>query len=281
MIDRRTLLGLAAALALPAALAAGPALAADEIAYGPDPLQRLDVYPAAGLKQAPVLIFVHGGGWRRGDKKMVGTLVDYAVRHGLLLVSVNYRLSPAVDAGGGAQDVAAAVAWVKANAARYGADPSRVFLSGHSAGAHLAALIAIDTSYLGKHGLKPSDLAGVIPIDGAGYDVAAQMQTLGGRRGMLADMYRQAFGDRAAELSPTLLIRPGVAYPPFLIFHVASRPDARTQSNGLAAALRRAGGKAEVVAAPDETHMTIKRDFGDAGDPEGERAARFIATGRL
>jgi len=73
-----------------------------------------------------------------------------------------------------------------------------------------------------------------------------------------------------------LLVRPGQAYPPFLIFHVASRPDAERQSNGLADALRAAGGRAEVVSAPGETHMTINRDFGLAGDPEGERAAAFI-----
>lgn len=277
MIDRRALLGLAAAcLALPAV-----ARAADEIAYGPDPAQRLDLHRREGLRRAPVLVFVHGGGWRRGDKRMVGALPDYAFRHGLLLVSVNYRMAPQVDAGGCAEDVAAAVAWVRANAARHGGDPARIFVAGHSAGAHLAALIGVDPRYLGAHGVEPADLAGIIPIDGAGYDAVAQTAYLDGRPGMLADMYENAFGARAAELSPTLLARVGRAYPPFLIFHVERRPDARTQSEGLAAALRAAGGRATVVPAPGETHMTINRDFGKPGDPEGERAAAFIRTGRL
>ena len=82
--------------------------------------------------------------------------------------------------------------------------------------------------------------------------------------------------DQAAALSPLLRIRPGAAYPPFLIFHVARRQDSAAQSRALAEALIRAGGHAEVVPAPNDSHMTIKRDFGVAGDPEGERAARVI-----
>lgn len=82
-------------------------------------------------------------------------------------------------------------------------------------------------------------------------------------------------------LPPTLPVRPGRTYPPFLLFHVDSGADAREQSAGPADVLQAAGGAAEVVAAPGETHMTINRDFGLPGDPEGERATRFIATGKL
>ncbi len=272
MIDRRALLGLAAALALPATAAR----AADEIAYGEGPDRRLDVHGRPGLGAAPVLVYIHGGGWRRGDKRMVHDLPAYAQRHGLLLVSVNYRMVPQVDAGGCAEDAAAALAWVRANISRYGGDPGRIFVSGHSAGAHLAALIAIDRQYLGAHGVDPEALAGIITIDGAGYDAVAQMAWLEDRQVLLSSMYQNAFGARAAELSPTLLVKGGEAYPPFLIFHVASRPDAERQSNGLAEALRAAGGRAEVIAAPGDSHRSINVEFGAAGDPEGERAAVFI-----
>lgn len=272
MIDRRALLGLAAVLALPATAVR----AADEIVYGEGPDRRLDVHGRPGLSAAPVLVYIHGGGWRRGDKRMVHDLPAYAQRHGLLLVSVNYRMVPQVDAGGCAEDVAAALAWVRANISRYGGDPGRIFVSGHSAGAHLAALIAVDGQYLGAHGLAPSDLAGIITIDGAGYDAVAQMAWLEDRQVLLSSMYQNAFGARAAELSPTLLVKGGEAYPPFLIFHVASRPDAERQSNGLAEALRAAGGRAEVVAAPGDSHRSINVEFGAAGDPEGERAAVFM-----
>jgi acetyl esterase/lipase len=279
---RRLALGL---IGLPL-LAATPALAAApvEVAYGSKPKQKLDVYAHDGLEKAPVLVFVHGGGWRIGDKSMVHALPEYAERNGFLLMSVGYRLAPEVTARGCAEDVAAAVAWAIANAARYGGDPRRVFLVGHSAGAHLVALVAIDPTYLGTHRRSPDELAGVIPLDGAGYDAVEQMRWQKQQRpggGMLGDMYEAAFSAEPEALSPTRLVRSGERYPPFLIFHVASRPDSRAQSQALAEALRRAGGKAEVVSAPGETHRSINVGFGEAGDAEGERAAAFIKSGRL
>lgn len=237
--------------------------------FGPDPLKAYDVYADRGT--GPILVFVHGGGWSRGERSMVNELPAYAGRHGLTLASTSYRLAPAVTARESAQDVAAAVGDLKRRL------PGRpVYLLGHSAGAHLAALIGIDPDYLAAVGLKPSDLAGVILLDGAGYDATAPR---GDSRidQWLGQTYDQAFGDQAAALSPTLRVRPHVAYPPFLIFHVAWRQDSAVQSRGLAEALTRAGGRADVVAAPDDSHMTINRGFGVAGDPEGERAARFIS----
>lgn len=279
MIDRRVLLGLAAAAALPAF----PVLAAEdkiEVAYGSDPLQRLDLYPQEGLKRAPVLVWVHGGGWSVGDKKNVNQLPAFARRHGFLLVSVNYRLTPQVDAGGCAQDVAAAVAWVRANAAKYGGNPQRIVVAGHSSGAHLAALVAADPAYLGKHGMKPSDLAGVIALDGTGYDAVGPIEVNRRRPGAVAKWYAAAFGDRAAELSPTRRLRAGVAYPPFLIFFVATRGAARNEAEGLAYAVLRTGAKAVAFAAPGDRHGTLNADFGKEGDAEGERGARFIKTGK-
>ncbi|MBX7248185.1 MAG: alpha/beta hydrolase [Caulobacteraceae bacterium] len=273
------MMGLAAAPVL-----MGAATTPTEFAYGGDPRQTLDLYPQPGLSGASMLLFVHGGGWNIGDKRGVNALPGFAERHGLLFASTNYRLTPDVTARECAQDVAGAVAWMLKHGAEHGGDPQRLFIAGHSAGAHLVALVGIDPVYLDAYGHAPAEIAGVIPIDGAGYDAVRQMarpQRPGpiGRR--LDEMYDLAFSEDPAGLSPTLLARPGRAYPPFLIFHVESRADAHEQSIGLAEALRAAGGTAEVVAAPGETHMTVNRDFGLPGDPEGERAARFIATGRL
>lgn len=278
---RRTALG--GLLAAPLLLGAGETH--HEVAYGAHASHRLDLYPQTGLRGAPMLLFVHGGGWNIGDKRGVHALPDFARRHGLLFASTNYRLTPDVSSARGcAQDVAAAIAWMLKHGPEHGGDPRRLFIAGHSAGAHLVALVGVDPAYLGKHGHKPSDLAGVIPIDGAGYDAAKQM-ALPSRPGLIGrrldEMYDLAFSEDPAGLSPTLLARPGRAYPPFLIFYVESRDDARDQSHGLANALRQAGGGAEVVAGPGETHRSINVEFGRDGDPEGERAARFILSGKL
>lgn len=239
------------------------------LSTGPDPKQTYDLY-ADDAATGPVLAFIHGGGWSRGDNSMVHGLPEYARRHGLTFASIGYRLVPQVTPREQAQDVAAAVAGLKRT------HPGRpLFLMGHSAGAHLAALVGADPTYLAGQGLAPSDLAGVILLDGAGYDATGDRG--GGAAGrLLGGIYAEAFGDHAAELSPTLLIRPGIAYPPYLIFHIAGRQDSRVQSEGLAAALIRAGGRAEVVAAPGDSHRDINVEFGEAGDAEGERAARFI-----
>ena len=238
------------------------------IPTGPDPKQAYDLY--AGSATGPVLAFIHGGGWSMGDKSMVHGLPDYARRHGLTFASIGYRLVPQVTPREQAQDVAAAVAALKRSL------PGRpLFLMGHSAGAHLAALVGADPVYLAAQGLAPSDLAGVILLDGAGYDATGDRG--GGFAGrLLGNLYSEAFGDQAAALSPTLRVQPGVGYPPYLIFHIASRDDSKVQSEGLAAALIRAGGRAEVVVAPDDSHRDINVEFGEAGDAEGERAARFI-----
>ncbi|NEX92209.1 alpha/beta hydrolase [Caulobacter sp. 17J65-9] len=273
---RRVALALLAAPLLAAAPAGGPV----EIAYGADRSQRLDVYPRPGLRNAPVILYVHGGGWAHGDKRMVNALPDYAQRNGFLLLSVGYRLAPEVNARGCAEDVAAATAWARAHVREYGGDPHKLFLVGHSAGAHLVALVGVDPTYLGAHKLTPADLAGVVPLDGAGYDAPRQMATVR-PRGPLGQMYAEAFGDEAAALSPTLLAAKGRSYPPFLIFHVAAREDSGEQSRALAEALRQAGGRAEAVSAPGETHRSINTSFGLTGDPEGERAARFLRTGAL
>ena len=273
---------LRATLALWAASAVGfttvrASAATQEAAYGEDRRQRLDVYPRPGLSGAPILMFVHGGGWSFGDKSGVNALPGFAERHGWLLASAGYRLVPQVDAGGCAEDVAAAVAWMLQHAASYGGDPKRLYLMGHSAGAQIVALVGIDPQYLGAHGLKPSDLAGVIALDGAGYDAAAELDELKDHP-LLRKMYERGFGLRAAALSATRLVRTGATYPPFLILYT-DRDSARRRSDELVGRLHAVGGKAADYLAPSKTHMQINHDLGVEGDPEGARVARFIDEG--
>jgi acetyl esterase/lipase len=119
-------------------------------AYGDHPRRRLDVHTGGDAKEqaAPVVLFVHGGGFVGGDKKVPGSpaydhIGAWAVRNGWVGVTITYRLAPEHTWPAGAQDVAAAVQWVRDNIADYGGDPARIVVTGHSAGCvHVASFIA-------------------------------------------------------------------------------------------------------------------------------------------
>jgi acetyl esterase/lipase len=184
------------------------------------------------------------------------------------LASIDYRLVPAARVEDQAADVAAALAFLLARAESLGIDPNRVVLTGHSAGAHLVALVGTDEGYLKAAGLSFADLDGVMPNDGAGYDVAAQLAQAGPR---MRGTYEAAFGTDPARheaLSPTAHAAAPNA-PAFLLLH-AARPDAAAQARGLAEALQRAGTRAEIAGFPGEGlrgHIEINRLLGEADYP--------------
>src|SRR3954471_3878533 len=137
---------------------------------------RLDVYAPADGNGHPVVIWIHGGAWQNGDKAHVRAKPRAFNERGYVLVSLNYRFHPAVTYKEQAGDIAQAIRWVHDHARVYGGDPGCIFLMGHSAGAHLAALVGTDHRYLERAGLKGGDLSGVILLDGAGYDIPRQIE---------------------------------------------------------------------------------------------------------
>lgn len=249
-------------------LLAAPA-AAEERAYGWDPRQRLDYTPAA-RRDAPLVVFIHGGAWSFGDKRAAAHMATHFHAQGYAFAALNYRLVPAVSVREQAADVAAAIA-----ALRRDTGARRLLLMGHSAGAHLAALVGTDPYYLAAQHLTPAAIDGVVLLDGAGYDVARQIEAAGP---LLRRMYRNAFGNDQAMhtlLSPISHARtPNAAE--FLILHVAARTDSRAQSEALAAALR-LGGTPATVAATDDSHSTIFRQFGTSGHRATALADAFAA----
>jgi acetyl esterase/lipase len=246
-----------------------------EIAYGDHARQRLDFTPAAA-PGAPLVLFVHGGGWSRGDKRIAGHMAAHFHGRGYAFAAINYRLVPDARPDGQAADVAAAIARLRGDARRLGIDPDRIMLIGHSAGAHLVALVGTDPAYLAAHRIPLSAIAGVVPLDGAGYDVPRQIAAAGP---FLRRIYANAFGeepDYQRRVSPVAhAAGPNAAR--FLILHVASRPDdSGAQSQALAAALRAARTPAEVEAV-DGNHMTIFRGFGTPGHRATELTDAFSA----
>lgn len=254
-----------------ASTAVPPAPARQTLSYGADRLQQLDFYPAQGVKgPAPLVLFVHGGGWKRGSKDVAAS--RHAPGHftglGYAYASINYRLVPDATVEQQAEDVALALKALLDRAAGLGIDRSRVVIMGHSAGAHLVALVGTDERYLRKAGLSFADLDGVIPNDGAAYDVPAQMRQAGP---MMRDTYTQAFGTdpaRQQSLSPSLQAASPNA-PAFLLIHVL-RADGIAQNKGLETALRRAGTpveRREFEGRGLQGHAEINRRLGDPTYP--------------
>jgi acetyl esterase/lipase len=132
---------------------------------------KLDVYSPQGAAAAPVVVFFYGGAWLNGERAWYRYAGEALSKHGIVVVVPDYRKSPQVKFPTFMDDAAQAVAWARANAAQYGGDPTRLFVMGHSAGAHIGALLATDARYLARVNMKPRDLAGFIGLAGP-YDFA-------------------------------------------------------------------------------------------------------------
>jgi arylformamidase len=165
-----------------------------DIAYGADAAQRLDVYLPSRTNNAPILFMVHGGGWRIGDKgnaRVTDNKIARWVPKGIIFVSVNYRMIPEAEPLTQAQDVARALAKVQDLAPGWGGDPANIILIGHSAGAHLVALITAAPEIAVVQGAK--SWKGSVLLDSGALDVPAIMTA------RHLPLYDRAFGHHPAE----------------------------------------------------------------------------------
>jgi arylformamidase len=189
-----------------------------DLAYGDAPRQKLDVYLPEHAQNAPIILMVHGGAWRIGDKRMEAVVGNKAARwnpRGVILVSVNYRLLP-TDPVCQAGDIAAALAYVQRRSASWGGDPERIVLMGHSAGAHLVSLVSADPERYKK--LKP--WLGTVSLDSAAMNIPGVM-----RRDHF-DFYDDAFGsDPAFWESASPFHQLTLSAPPMLLVCSTERID--------------------------------------------------------
>lgn len=226
---------------------------------------RLDVYQPEGKTGAPVLIYVHGGTWRFGSKMFRSNVGKTFARRGFVTVCINYRLSPRVKHPAHVRDVAHAFDWVKRNISRYGGDPERVFLSGHSAGGHLAALLALNGKYLTALGRTPADIAGVIGISGL-YRVGAT----GNFEGVF-DPDPEVLKDA----SPALHV--SSRQPPFLILYAENDlPLLDMQAIDLETQLKEHNSPVTRLVIPERNHVNITHKIGSRGDPTTAAMLDFL-----
>lgn len=222
-----------------------------DISYGNDPLQRFDVYLPAQVKAGtPVIFMVHGGGWRRGDKAMATVVENKVARwvsRGFIFVSANYRMLPQTDPVEQARDVARALAVAQQKAASWGGDPDKFIVMGHSAGAHLVALLGVSPAMASAAGARP--WLATIPLDSAALDVVQIME----RRHMR--LYDPAFGkdqDYWRRASPYHQITQ--AGRPFLVVCSSRRSNSCPPAQAFVAKLASAGTQGSVL----EERMTHK-----------------------
>jgi acetyl esterase/lipase len=218
------------------------------IAYGAEPRQKLDVYRPVGLDSAaPVVVFFYGGRWRTGEREQFRFVAEALTSLGAVVVIPDYRLAPEVVFPAFVEDGARAVAWAHRNAAAYGGDPRRIYLMGHSAGAQIAALLALDRRYLDPLSVPDSAIAGMIGIAGP-YDFLPFTD---------ADV-RQSMGppERWPETQPVNFAREGA--PPLLLLQGADDETVKPRNaTSLAAAERAAGGCVRTVLYPHVGHIAI------------------------
>ncbi|KQZ02733.1 esterase [Caulobacter sp. Root1455] len=226
-------------------------------AYGTDGPQRLDVYIPPGARDAPILIMVHGGAWMIGDKANTGS-VENKLKHwltqGWIVVSVNYRMLPDAMAYEQAEDVAKAVRWAQGQAENWGGDPRKVILMGHSAGAHLAALVSSRPDMVGR------PWAGTVVLDSAAMQVSS---TMAGRH---LGFYDRAFGADPgywAKASPMDQWTPRAV--PMMLVCSTERPDDPCDDARRFQAKARAAGRDMPVLPQALTHADINRALGLPG----------------
>jgi acetyl esterase/lipase len=223
-----------------------------DIAYGPDPRNRLDVYmPANRPEKAPVIVFFYGGNWNsgsRGDYLFAG---EAFASQGFVAVVADYRLYPQVKFPEFIYDSAQAFAWAHKNIAHYGGDPQRMFLAGHSAGAYNAAMLAYNPDYLKGVGIDLSAVKGFIGLAGP-YDFLP----------LTGNLTKEVFGfpDTSPATQPISFVptKPGARLVPALLL-TAPADQIVNPGNSLrmAAKLRAAGGSAREIAYPELDHARM------------------------
>ncbi len=241
--------------------------------------QKLDVFVPKKVKKGedlPVLLFVHGGNWTAGHRGLYRWFGSRLARKGMMAVVMDYPLSPAARYEDMARSTAQAVAWVSRHAAGYGANPNRIFISGHSAGGHLSALVALDKRYLKEAGADTGILKGAVMIDAAGLDMYTYLKD---ENGLTEEpTYAQTFTQSPAEwkkASPIFYTTPTQL--PMLIFQGGRTYPSIGRSNArFLKALNSQGSRVEFVLLPRKKHIPMITQFLNPFNPQYDTIIRFM-----
>jgi acetyl esterase/lipase len=241
-----------------------------DIPYGENPKQRLDLYlPNGSVARAPVLLFIHGGGFLEGDRAHYGFIARPYAPHGIITAVMSYRLT-----GSGAvypaqeDDVKAAILWLYRHIATYGGDPTALYVTGHSAGAVLSAEVGVDLAWLTQAGVDAQILRGIAPVSGP-YDLRN-----------FAELANYVPTARAsAEASPLLHINAPVPYAVVAHgTHNAEEDSFSASSSALITALRKQGTHVDVVVLAGSGHIATAMALGAPESPLSNAVLAMIAA---
>ncbi|HTI79739.1 MAG TPA: alpha/beta hydrolase [Acetobacteraceae bacterium] len=248
-----------------------------DVRYGDGPHHTLDIYlPKQANATMPVVVYFFGSAWFTGSKDWYQFIGVGLAETGVIVAMPDYRAYPDVPSPGFMDDAAAATVWVRSHIATFGGDPRRVFLAGHSSGAHIAALLALDPEYLRSVNMTPGDICAVVGVSGP-YDYEAPRSV----PKYLAE-YEQVFGDPShwASVSP---IRYATKHaPPMLL--MAGTDDRGVDpdhSVRLATRLQSVGAHADAILYPGLNHQGMVLAFSDMLDflaPVRADIRRFVAA---
>ena len=253
----------------------GPTLKVDTtVFYGSHQRQQIDIYkPADAVDDLPLILFIHGGGWSFGSHKAVQAKPAHFTKADFIFGSAGYRVLPDAPVEDQAGDIGDAIQSLRAQANALGFDPDSIILMGHSAGAHLAALLATDPQYAGE---AFGAIKGAVLLDGAGYDIATSMMTA---RPQAQQLYSRVFGSDVARhkrLSPITHVSAGDA-PNWLALYVDTRERAKGQAEALVEALRSSGANASALPIANTDHGRMNREIGTpAGAQQTEAIDAFL-----
>ena len=264
---------------------AGAQQVKNDISYGNDAAQKLDLR-TPGAAKFPTLIFIHGGSLTSGDKadSDYAHVCDAFPAAGIGCANVNYRLGPQHSWPAQIEDVAAAVAWVRANIAAYGGEPAKLFLLGHSSGATLVALAGCDERYIAKHGMKLADLRGVIPMGSIMWDEELEQAVAKYGRDKIEQNFsrdpdNRMYGSFGAYEDHWPIHHIHAGLPPFLFLIAEAEqeqpPVLKTNARFVEEA-RKSGNEAEYKVFAGRKHYTMIRQLHQPGDEVFTRIVEFI-----
>lgn len=261
------------AIALEASRAAALRLrTALDLPYGPDPLQRLDLYLPTdpNVRDVPVLLTLHGGGWTHGYKEWCGFNALPLVDLPCIVASADYRLAGTHRLPAAVDDAADALAWLYRNIALFGGDPNRIFLSGHSAGGHLASMVTLDTKRLAARALPGDVVKACLPVS-CSYDLRyVNAQPGSGEHKTLHEVLRHP--EDAGAMSPVTLL-PGNRTPFYLSWGSEDIDRARLRGSEMVAALTANGN-------PFEQHVFDTFDHFEIHLAQVQRGNWWVETAR-